>query len=78
MAMSQPATSPAGCMLQVALMNQLFNSRNPDPSLGTYSNDEAARRFEVAAYSVIDVLLRETGRGPKTLGCDYTRAHTKA
>jgi hypothetical protein len=70
MAMSQPATSLAGCMLQVALMNHLFDSCNPAPSLSTYSNDEAARRFEVAAYSVIDILLRETGRDPKTLGCD--------
>jgi hypothetical protein len=71
MAMSQPATSLAGCMLQVAIMNQMFNSCDPDPSLSEYSNKEAARRFEMAVYSVIDVLFRETGRDPKTLGCYY-------
>jgi hypothetical protein len=71
MAMSQPATSLAGCMLQVALMNQMFNSCDPDPSLSDFSNKEAARRFEMAVYSVIDALFRETGRDPKTLGCYY-------
>ena len=70
-AISQPATSLAGCMLQVALMNQMFNNGSPDPSSGDYGNKEAARRFEMAVYSVIDVLYRETGREPKTLGCDY-------
>jgi hypothetical protein len=70
-AMSQPATSLVGCMLQIALMNQMFNSCDPDPSLSEFSNKEAARRFEVAVYSVIDVLFRETGRDPKTLGCYY-------
>src|SRR5450432_293789 len=71
MAMSQPARTLAGCMLQVALMNHTFNSGSPDPSASDYSNQEAARRFELAVYSVIDVLYRETGREPKTLGCDY-------
>jgi hypothetical protein len=71
MAMSQPATTLAGCMLQVALLNHTFNSGSPDPSASDYSNQEAARRFELAVYSVIDVLYRETGREPKTLGCDY-------
>ena len=71
MAMSQPATSLAGCMLQVALMNHTFNNGSPDPSASDYSNQEAARRFEMAVYSVIDVLYRASGRDPKTLGCDY-------
>jgi hypothetical protein len=70
-AMSQPATTLAGCMLQVALMNQMFNNGSPDPSYSDYNNKEAARRFEMAVYSVIDVLYRECGREPKTLGCDY-------
>jgi len=52
-------------------MNQMFSNRDPDPSLSDCGNREAARRFEVAVYSVIDVLSRETGRDPKTLGCDY-------
>jgi hypothetical protein len=71
MAMSQPATSLAGCMVQVALMNHMFNSCDPDPSLSDFSNQEAVRRFEIAVYSVIGALERETGRDPKTLGCDY-------
>src|SRR5450432_4413883 len=71
MAMSQPARTLAGCMLQVALMNHTFNNGSPDPSASDYSNQEAARRFELAVYSVIDVLYRETGRDPKTIGCDY-------
>jgi hypothetical protein len=58
-------------MLQVALMSQMFNSCDPDPSLSEYSNKEATRRFEMAVFSVIDLLARETGRDPKTLGCDY-------
>jgi hypothetical protein len=71
MALSQPATSLAGCMIQVALMNQMFNERDDNPSLSEYSNKQEARRFEIAVYSVIGVLFRETGRDPKTLGCDY-------
>jgi hypothetical protein len=71
MAMSQPATSLAGCMLQIALMNQMFNERDDNPNLSDYGNKEEARRFEIGVYSVIGVLLRETGRDPKTLGCDY-------
>jgi hypothetical protein len=71
MAMSQPAASLAGCMIQVALMNQMFSAREGNPFLSEYSNKEEARRFEIAIYSVIDVLYRETGRDPKTLGCDY-------
>jgi hypothetical protein len=70
-AMSQPATSLAGCMVQVALMNYMFNSCDPDPSLSDFSNKEAVRRFEIGVYSVIGLLSRETGRDPKTLGCDY-------
>jgi hypothetical protein len=71
MAMSQPATSLAGCMLQVALMNHMFNNGSPDPSSSDYGNEETARRFEMAVYSVIDVLYRASGRDPKTIGCDY-------
>jgi hypothetical protein len=68
MAVSQPATSLAGCMVQVALMNHMFNSCDPDPSVSDFSNQEATRRFEIAVYSVIGALSRETGRDPKTLG----------
>jgi hypothetical protein len=71
LAMSQPATSFAGCMLQVAIMNQMFSNSQPDESPSEFSNKEAARRFEVAVYSVIDVLFRACGRAPATIGCDY-------
>jgi hypothetical protein len=71
MALSQPATTLAGCMIQVALMNQMFNEREDNPSLSEYSNQQETRRFEIAVYSVIGVLFRETGRDPKTLGCDF-------
>jgi hypothetical protein len=60
MAVSQPATSLAGCMVQVALMNHMFNSCDPDPSVSDFSNQEATRRFEIAVYSVIGALSRET------------------
>jgi hypothetical protein len=70
-ALSQPATSLAGCMIQVALMNQMLNEREDNPSLSEYSNQQETRRFEIAVYSVIGVLYRETGRDPKTLGCDF-------
>jgi hypothetical protein len=63
--------SLAGCMLQVSLMNHIFNNGSPDPSSSDYGNEETARRFEMAVYSVIDVLYRECGHEPKTLGCDY-------
>lgn len=32
---------------------------------------EEGRRFEHRRLALIGVLLRETGRDPKTLGCDY-------
>jgi hypothetical protein len=36
-----------------------------DPSLSDFSNKEVVRRFEIAVYSVIGPLSRQTGRDPQ-------------
>jgi hypothetical protein len=73
MALSVPATSLAGCMVQLAVMMGRFHEReaSKEYSYSDFQNKQIERRVEFGFESILSVLEGESGVDRKTVGADY-------
>jgi hypothetical protein len=70
-AMSQPARSFAGAMVQVALINHFMNEMQHCPEYSETTAEEVDQRCHFAIRSIIDVLAKAAGVDPKGLSVDF-------